>query len=130
MMGYERCLKDISKEELRVDLPILRAFGGWSSEDMAQLLGITRQTFIKIENWPDYMSTVQFLAIKAVLYGEIVYKPNPTLGMAVMALRGDDPKQREEFVNGVNAIRKQVGHVSGCAELKRRLNVWLLLEKK
>ena len=125
-MGYERCLKDITKEELRVNLPILRAFAGWSSEDMAQLLGITRQTFIKIENHPDYMSTLQFLAIKAVLYGEIEYGPNPVLGMAVMVLKGDNDTQRAEFIKDVNAIKKRLGHVAGCYELKRQLNEWVL----
>ncbi|MBO7450725.1 MAG: hypothetical protein J6U54_10180 [Clostridiales bacterium] len=53
-------------EQFRKDLPILRAFAGWSSDALADMLGVSRATMIHIERG-DAINTVYYLAIKKLL---------------------------------------------------------------
>ena len=53
-------------EQFRKDLPVLRAFAGWSSDALADMLGVSRTTMIHIERG-DAINTVYYLAIRKLL---------------------------------------------------------------
>ena len=56
---------------LQSNLKSIRAVLGWSAENLADCLAVSRATISYLENRRQDMSTVQYLAIKAVINEEL-----------------------------------------------------------
>lgn len=121
-------------EFFRENLPYYRAFAGWSLEDLAELLDISRATMVRIENVPGTLKTLHFLAIQKLIENEFV-RPhgNTMLANAVVIL--DDPDNhgnsrisRTELIDEINGIREKVGKKFGAKGLCKACNDWLLYE--
>ena len=69
---------------LQNNLKELRTLAKWKQEDLADKLGISRQTLIKLETQKTEMSQTTFLAIMYLLIGE--QDKNPLLKSALVGL--------------------------------------------
>lgn len=95
-------------ESMRIEMQImqdnlcdLRKIAGWTAEVLAGKLGITKQTVSNIENQKVKISTIQYIAIRAVFECEMASNPqNTTLRKVMGVLFGAMPKiyssRREE----------------------------------
>lgn len=126
---------DEQKLELfRENLPYYRAFAGWSLEDLAELLDISRATAVKIENAPGGLRTIHMLAIQKLLENEF-FMPHGNVMLANAVAILDDPENkgnsritRDEVVTAVERFRKTVPKKFGAAELCKVVNEWLMNE--
>ena len=63
---------DTTIELFRQDLPIIRAFAGWSLEDLAEMLDVSRTTATYLESKPGTMKSVHFYAINYLITHEMI----------------------------------------------------------
>lgn len=70
----------------------LRAVVGWSGSDLAELIGVTRQTINNLENNKSQMTSVQYLALCAVV--ERVKQLSPELRKIIAAVLDKFPINR------------------------------------
>lgn len=98
-------------DRLQKNLATLRKVAGWSAEDLADMIGVTRQTIVNLENNSNYrMTKIQYIAIRAVLEAEVEDSGNATLGQAIFILidKGEDFKTEKELV------QKTVTEATSC----------------
>ena len=69
--------KEINK--LTENLPAIRKVAGWSSEELGELIGVTKQTISNIETRKTKMSKTQYIAIRTIIDYEIQEKPDNVL---------------------------------------------------
>ncbi len=85
-------------EKLTQSLPSIRKIAGWSSEELGELIGVTKQTISNIETRKSKMSKTQYIAIRTIIDYEITEHPeNELLANVVnILLDSDDTKENEE----------------------------------
>lgn len=85
-------------EKLTQSLPSIRKIAGWSSEELGELIGVTKQTISNIETRKSKMSKTQYIAIRTIIDYEIAEHPeNELLANVVnILLDSDDTKENEE----------------------------------
>ena len=86
---------------LKKNLATLRKIAGWSAEDLADMIGVTRQTIVNLENDSSYqMTKMQYIAIRAVMEAEVEDSGNSTLGQVINILidMDDVPEGKKETV--------------------------------
>lgn len=54
-------------QKLQRNLPSLRKLAGWTSEDLGEKVGVTKQTISNLETGRTTMTKIQYIAIRAVL---------------------------------------------------------------
>lgn len=107
--------------QFRKDIPLYRAVAGWTSEQLAERLGISRATLSKIETIDFHISVIQYYAILKVLEIE-ADSNNGYLGYMLDLLidenreHGEDEKYR--FRTGMIDILNCYGRKLGVKELK------------
>ena len=96
-------------ERFRKDLYIMRTYVGWSAEQLAARLDVTRMTIANIEHNEYRMSTVQYLAIRYLLQQEIEANNNETLRKVFDVLLSDDicEEQKQKIRDALNLARKK-----------------------
>lgn len=57
----------IEIEKLQDNLPSLRRLAGWTSEELGEKVGVTKQTISNLETGRTQMSKIQYIAIRTVL---------------------------------------------------------------
>ena len=67
----------------------LRRIAGWTAENLADRLGITKQTISNLENQKIKMTTIQYIAIRSIFECEISSNPENTTLRSVMTLLFD-----------------------------------------
>lgn len=79
-------------KKLTDGLSAIRKIAGWSSEELGDLIGVTKQTISNIETRKSKMSKTQYIAIRAIIDSEIVDHPeNELLPQIVeLLLNGED----------------------------------------
>ncbi len=80
-------MPDLFKTEMQImqdNLSDLRKIAGWTAEVLAKKLGITKQTISNIENQKVKISTIQYIAIRAVFECELASNPTNTTLRKVM----------------------------------------------
>lgn len=89
---------DFEIEKLTQSLPSIRKIAGWSSEELGELIGVTKQTISNIETRKSKMSKTQYIAIRTVIDYEILEHPENELLSHVVAilLDSDDSPEEEE----------------------------------
>ena len=82
-------MSDLFKTEMQImqdNLCDLRKIAGWTAEVLAGKLGITKQTISNIENQKVKISTIQYIAIRAIFECELASNPSNTTLRKVMAV--------------------------------------------
>ena len=105
-------------ERLRRDLPTIRTIVGWSAEHLASLLDVSRVTIVNLENTENKMTTIQYLAIRALLQEEIMVNKNRTLKDVLTILVDRDivpEKMKQELRDRAALTAKKVGRKAGSA---------------
>lgn len=105
-------------ERFRRDLPTIRSIVGWSAEHLALLLDVSRATIVNLENTENKMTTIQYLAIRALLQDEITVNENQTLKdvLTILVDRDNVPeKMKQELRDKAALTAKKVGRKAGSA---------------
>lgn len=104
-------------ERLQKNLATLRKIAGWSAEDLADMVGVTRQTIMNLENNCDYrMTKMQYIAIRAVMEAEVEESNNSTLSQVINILIDKDDvseEQKETVQRTVNLATSSLGRRAG-----------------
>ena len=107
-------------ERLRKDLPTIRNIVGWSAEYLASLLDVSRVTIVNLENTENKMTTIQYLAIRALLQEEITVNKNKTLESVLKVLVDRDnvpERMKQELRDQAALAAKTVGRKAGSAAI-------------
>lgn len=64
------------EEKLQKHLIIIRKAAGWTTEELGQKIGVTKQTISNLENMKTKMSKTQYLAIQMVISQKIATSPD------------------------------------------------------
>ena len=90
-------------KRLQDHLALIRACAGWSSTDLGNRLGVTRQMISNLETSKTYtMTKMQYLAIRKVLDDEIRSSPEEETQMLrdILEILVDHPENYSEEVRG------------------------------
>lgn len=114
-------------ERFREDLPIIRAFAGWSLEGLAKMLGVSRATATHLESKPGTMKTIHVYAINYLIAREMI--TNQALSACIDILRRDNVGafsiSRKTLVKKVDELKKTIGKKKGTKQLKEALAAWM-----
>ena len=105
-------------------LSALRKIAGWSAEDLGNLLGVTRQTIVNLENASVKMSKLQYIAIRPVLDAEAQDSHNQTLQQAISVFIDNDgisKEDRDNLRDEVNATASRVSKRKGSAAISQAI---------
>ena len=120
-------IDDTTIDLFRQDLPIIRAFAGWSLKDLAEMLGVSRTTAIHLENKPNAMKTIHVYAINYLIAREMI--TNRALSVCIDILRWDNVGaysiSRKALAKKVDELKKTVGK-KGAKRLKEALAAWMV----
>ena len=96
-------------EKLIQSLPSIRKIAGWSSKDLGELIGVTKQTISNIETRKSTMSKTQYIAIRTIIDYEIAEHPeNELLGKVVAILLDseDTPEDKQKAKATIEMLNK------------------------
>ena len=104
---------DADRIRLQKSLPLIRKIAGWTSADLGELIGVTKQTISNLENERNPMTKTQYIAIRAMIDYEISTNPdNTTLAQVVHILLDSDDLSEEEQLK----VDATMAYVSGAKE--------------
>jgi transcriptional regulator with XRE-family HTH domain len=104
---------EIEISKLQDNLLVIRKVAGWTTTELGNLIGVTKQTISNLENKKTTMTKTQYIAIRAILDYKISSNTdNIVLAQVVdILLNSDDiPEEEQEKVQNTMAF------VSGAAE--------------
>ncbi|WP_125969086.1 helix-turn-helix domain-containing protein [Bifidobacterium samirii] len=87
-------------ERFQSNLSIIRKVAGWTVQQLADELGVARQTVANLEAGRTPMSKLQYLALRTVFNAEIVRSHNRDLARIIKTLV-DDPQTGGDGRNAV-----------------------------
>lgn len=95
---------DITQKEIdrmQTNLQALRKLARWTTEDLGEQIGVTKQTISNLENKKTKMTKTQFLALWSVFNYEVLTNPDNTLLGQVMnlVLESEDDDSSPESVD-------------------------------
>ncbi|MBQ3784490.1 MAG: helix-turn-helix transcriptional regulator [Lachnospiraceae bacterium] len=98
--------KEIAK--LQNNLQAIRKIAGWTTEELGEQIGVTKQTISNLENHKTTMTKTQYIALRTVIDYEIATNTdNATLGQVVNALLNSDDEDDESETAETKAIDKK-----------------------
>lgn len=104
---------DEDRVKLQKNLSVIRKIAGWTSAELGELIGVTKQTISNLENDRAQMTKTQYIAIRAMLDYEIANnKENDTLAQVVNILLESDELSEEEQVK----VDATMAYVKGAKE--------------
>ena len=75
-MVYVEVIIMTDEEKLQKHLTLIRKAAGWTTEELGQKIGVTKQTISNLENMKSKMSKTQYLAIQMVISQKIATSPD------------------------------------------------------
>ena len=109
------------REELRKNLPYVRIIWGWTQSDLAEDLDVTRTTIANIENLENYMSTVQYYAIKYWEDGLIDPSRKRYVLMYVLQSKFVNESTKEDLKKRIDDIVKKQGWKKKKTQLSEKV---------
>ncbi|PJM73851.1 transcriptional regulator [Bifidobacterium primatium] len=79
-------------DKFQENLSIVRKVAGWTTQELADELGVARQTVSNLETGRSPMTKLQYLALRTVFNAEIAKRENRDLARVIKTLV-DDPMQ-------------------------------------
>ena len=67
--------QEVELKRFQDNLPTIRKLYGWTIEELAVKIGVTKQTISNIENRKTELSRVQYIALRAVFEAEAINRP-------------------------------------------------------
>ena len=93
-----KVVEEINK--LQENLQTIRKVAGWTTEELGQKIGVTKQTISNLENKNTKMTKTQYIAIRAILDYEIDSNENNiALARVIEVLLGEDDERGDENSN-------------------------------
>lgn len=87
--------KEIAR--LQENLSVIRKIAGWTTEDLGERIGVTKQTISNLENNKTTMTLTQYIAIRSVLDYELQTNPeNVALAQIVDILLNQEAQTDED----------------------------------
>ncbi|MBQ0079556.1 MAG: helix-turn-helix transcriptional regulator [Eubacterium sp.] len=111
----DRMAREQAVERLQIHLASIRNLAGWTTTDLADRLGVTKQTIWNLENRNTKMTMIQYIAIRSVIDAEIAAHPEKeTLKNAVeLFLDADLPEEEQDRVDDMSGV---FSHASSAPE--------------
>ena len=81
--------QEIELKRFQNNLPTIRKLYGWTIEELATKIGVTKQTISNIENRKTELTRIQYIAIRAVFETEASTRP---------------PEERDFLVNIISKL--------------------------
>lgn len=95
-------------EKLQNNLQAIRKIAGWTTEELGEQIGVTKQTISNLENHKTTMTKTQYIALRTVIDYEIATNTeNATLGQVVKALLTSDDEDGESETKETKTIDKK-----------------------
>lgn len=88
--------KQIQIHRLQENLSSIRKIAGWTTEQLGERIGVTKQTISNLENKKTPMTLTQYIAIRAVLDFEIANNKENTVLPQVVTILLDKSDELEE----------------------------------
>lgn len=94
-------MKEVEEiNKLQENLQTIRKVAGWTTEELGQKIGVTKQTISNLENKNTKMTKTQYIAIRAILDYEIDSNENNiALARVIEVLLGEDDERGDENSN-------------------------------
>lgn len=92
--------KDFQVQLLQENLAAIRKIAGWTAEQLAEMIGVTKQTISNLETGKSRMSLTQYIAIRAILDHEIETNKENTVLPQVITILLDKANElnKEDYV--------------------------------
>lgn len=95
-------------EKLQNNLQAIRKIAGWTTEELGEQIGVTKQTISNLENHKTTMTKTQYIALRTVIDYEIATNTeNTTLGQVVNTLLNSDDEEDLTENSKTNSIEKK-----------------------
>lgn len=95
-------------EKLQNNLQAIRKIAGWTTEELGEQIGVTKQTISNLENRKTTMTKTQYIALRTVIDYEIATNTdNATLGQVVNALLNSDDDDDDNETTEIKTIEKK-----------------------
>ena len=111
-------------ERLQKYLSAIRKVAGWSSERLAELLGISRPVIVALETGHYNMTVIQYIAIRALLDGQIKLTGNDILGRVINILVDRDDiseSKKDKITEQIASVERELGRRNGTAALSEKI---------
>ncbi|NEG96636.1 helix-turn-helix domain-containing protein [Bifidobacterium sp. SMB2] len=102
-------------DKFQENLSIVRKVAGWTTQQLADELGVARQTVSNLETGRSPMTKLQYLALRTVFNAEIAEQENRDLARVIKTLV-DDPMQNADEVADTDADDGLAEGVDGSSE--------------
>lgn len=96
------------KDRLQSHLAVIRKVAGWTTADLGNLIGVTKQTISNIETGKATLTKTQYIAIRAILDYEISSNPNNTTLAQVVNILLDSEDATETDRMKVEATKNYI----------------------
>ena len=95
-------------EKLQNNLQAIRKIAKWTTEELGEQIGVTKQTISNLENHKTTMTKTQYIALRTVIDYEIATNTeNATLGQVVNALLNSDDEEDSSNLHETKVIDKK-----------------------
>ena len=108
--------------ELQSNLEMLRKLFGWTTEQLGNRLGVTKQTILNLEHGKPVMSKIQYIAIRSVMEAEAMSREGEEREnlLKVLSLVFNEDKtvteeQREKALDAAKVISTATAAGAGTA---------------
>ena len=101
------------------NLRTFRKLGGWTTQELGDMVGVTKQTISNLETKTSKMSKIQYIALRSVLENEANSdSKNAELLKKALLVLLDDSKSDEEYADAEKQIGVAAAAVSGGASVE------------
>ena len=123
---------DIKIERLQSNLMIIRTCAGWSTSELGERLGVSRQMISNLENGRNVMTQMQYLAIRYVLSEELrksQLNGDTQMLKDVIRVLVDEPEmfndeQRRQVISDANLLAPSI--VAKKTTRKKASSLWTM----
>ena len=112
----------IEIDKLQHNLPSLRKLAGWTAEDLAKKVGVTKQTISNLETGRTSMNKMQYIALRSILDYEA--RTNQNLAKALPLVLDDREATKEEHKANEDIV-KTVAAATSAGVTSTALNMLL-----
>lgn len=102
-------------QRMQQNLATIRKVAGWTSQRLADEIGVTRQTVSSLEHGRTLMTKTQYIALRYVLNLEAAVSGNQALAKVIEALVDDPVKELDEGV--ADSDQKAIGGMGAMRSL-------------